>query len=246
MRLKVVSYNIQGHASARHPDHLPQIAETIVALAPDVIGLQEVHCRTKQSALVDQAEELAKRTGLNLFFGRSCAMDGGDYGNAVLTRGTIESGRAHPLPGAGEPRSLLEAHIAIDGGRLAFFVTHLAAWGRLLRQARLSQIAALGDITARGTLPHILVGDFNVPPPAEEMRVLLSHAHLRVCGGTRQPTFPMTRQKLDYIFCDERWHYVGGEVPHRGPSDHWPLVARLDLGTEPADTVDPNVAVGAE
>jgi endonuclease/exonuclease/phosphatase family metal-dependent hydrolase len=229
--MKVVSYNIQGHAASKRNDHIPKIAETIAALAPDVIGLQEVHCRTKASSQIDQAEQIAKLTGLSLFFGKSCAMDGGDYGNAVLTRGTIESARVHPLPGAGEPRSLLEANIILDDARVLFFVTHLAAWGRLLRNARLSQIAALGDITARGSDPHILVGDFNVPPPAEELRVLLSHGHLRAVGDTRDATFPMTRQRLDYVFCDPRWEYEGGEVVKRGPSDHWPLVARVVLRT---------------
>lgn len=229
MQLKVVSFNIQGHAASRRPDHIPKIAETIVALAPDVIGLQEVHSHTAASPKVDQAEAIARLTGLNLQFGRSCAMEGGDYGNAVLTRGTIVGSHVHPLPGAGEPRSLLETHIEIDGGRFAFFVTHLAAWGRLLRKARLSQIAALGDITARGADPHILVGDFNVPPAAEEMRVLTSHGHLRPVGDPREPTFPMMRQRLDYVFCDPRWEYVSGEVVKRGPSDHWPLVAHLVL-----------------
>jgi len=37
--MKVVSYNIQGHAAAKRNDHIPKIAETIAALAPDVIGL---------------------------------------------------------------------------------------------------------------------------------------------------------------------------------------------------------------
>lgn len=229
MQLKFVSYNIQGHAASKRADHVPKIAETIVALAPDVVGLQEVHCGTKQSSGLDQAETLAHLTGLNLFFGRSCAMDGGDYGNAVLTRGTIREGTAHPLPGAGEPRSLLESTIEIDGATLRFFVTHLAAWGRLLRAARLAQIAALGDITARATDPHVLVGDFNVPPPAAELRLLLMRGHLRLAGETREPTFPMTRQRLDYIFCDGRWKTASGEVVHRGPSDHWPLVALLEL-----------------
>jgi endonuclease/exonuclease/phosphatase family metal-dependent hydrolase len=237
MRLKIATYNIQGHAAARRADHIPKIAETIAAIAPDIVGLQEVHCRTRQSGMTDQAEQLAKLTGLNLFFGRSCAMEGGDYGNSVLTRGTIESARVHPLPGAGEPRSLLESHIVIDGEKIAFFVTHLAAWGRLLRNARLSQVAALGDITARGFSPHLLVGDFNVPPPAEELRVLLAHGQLRVCGDTREPTFPMTGQRLDYVFCDVKWAFIDSTVVHRGPSDHWPLVAQLEWREEGGGTM---------
>ena len=244
MRLKVVSYNIQGHAAAKRADHIPKIAATIAELAPDVAGLQEVHCRTRQSGLLDQAEALAKLTGLNLFFGRSCAMDGGDYGNAVLTRGTIESATVHPLPGSGEPRSLLQSRIVIGGAAMTFFVTHLAAWGRLLRGARLQQIASLGDITARAGGPHVLVGDFNVAPAAEELRVLLAHGHLRIAGETREPTFPLTRQRLDYVFCDARWNYAGGEVARRGPSDHWPLVACLDLGVEAPNAVGNATASG--
>ncbi|MGZ7041600.1 MAG: endonuclease/exonuclease/phosphatase family protein [Thermoanaerobaculia bacterium] len=229
MELRVMTYNIQGHAASHRPDHIPKIAETIGEIAPDVVGLQEVHCRTKQSQSADQASQLAEMTGLKLYFGRSCAMEGGDYGNAVLTRGTIAEARTHPLPGSGEPRSLLEAKIDFDGVRMTFFVTHLAAWGRLLRNARLSQIAKLGDITAEGHSPHMLVGDFNVPPAAEELRTLLAHGHLKMCGETREPTFPATRQRLDYIFCDDRWNLVDSKVERRGPSDHWPIVAHFKL-----------------
>jgi endonuclease/exonuclease/phosphatase family metal-dependent hydrolase len=226
--LKVMSYNIQGHAAARRQDHLPKLAEVIAAVKPDVVGLQEVHCGTRAGP-VHQSEALAAFTGFNHWFGRSCAMDGGDYGNAVLTRGTIESAYVHPLPGSGEPRSVLQTDIDVDGLRFTFFVTHLAAWGRLLRVARMKQIATLGDITARGAWPHVLVGDFNVPPAAEEIKVLLSHGHLRVCGDVREATFPMTRQRLDYVFCDPRWEFLGAEVIRRGPSDHWALVVELNL-----------------
>jgi endonuclease/exonuclease/phosphatase family metal-dependent hydrolase len=226
--MKIMSYNIQGHAASRRSDHLPKLAEVIAAEKPDVVGLQEVHCRTRVGP-VHQGETLAALTGLQHWFGRSCAMDGGDYGNAVLTRGEIRETFVHPLPGSGEPRSLLQADIDVDGTGLTFFVTHLAAWGRLLRNTRMSQVAELGDITARGSLPHVLVGDFNVPPAAEEIRTLLTHGHLRVCGDAREATFPMTRQRLDYVFCDPRWEVVGSEVIRRGPSDHWPLVVELRL-----------------
>ena len=225
-----MSYNIQGHAAARRQDHLPKLAEVIAAVEPDVVGLQEVHCRTRAGP-VHQGEALASLTGLEHWFGRSCAMDGGDYGNAVLTRGTIKSGYVHPLPGSGEPRSVLQTDIEIvvdgKGVGLTFFVTHLAAWGRLLRVARMKQIAELGDITARGSLPHVLVGDFNVPPAAEEIRTLMTHGHLRMCGDAKEATFPMTRQRLDYVFCDPRWEFVGSEVIRRGPSDHWAVVVEL-------------------
>lgn len=226
--LKIMSYNIQGHAALRREDHLPKLAEVIAAVNPDIVGLQEVHHHTHVGP-IHQGEALARLTGMNLHFGRSTQMAGGQYGNAVLTRGEIRKAYVHPLPGSGEPRSLLQTEVAVDGLELSFFVTHLASWGRLLREARKRQIAELGDIIARGSLPHVLVGDFNVPPAAEEMRTLLSHGHLRICGDAKEVTFPMTRQRLDYVFCDPRWEFVGSEVIRRGPSDHWALVVELKL-----------------
>jgi endonuclease/exonuclease/phosphatase family metal-dependent hydrolase len=231
--IKVMSYNIQGHAAARRPDHLPKIAEVIAAVGPDVVGLQEVHHRTRAGP-AHQSEVLAAMTGLNHVFGRSCPMDsGGDYGNAILTRGEIRSSYTWPLPGSGEPRSVLQADIQFANGAMTFFVTHLAAWGRLLRMARMEQIAELGDITARGMYPHVLVGDFNVPPAADEIRILLSHGHLRVCGDAKEATFPMTRQRLDYVFCDPRWEFVSSDVVRRGPSDHWAIVVELKTREDP-------------
>lgn len=226
--MKFMSYNIQGHAAAKRPDFLPKLAEVIAGAEPDVVGLQEVHCSTRAGP-VNQGEVLASLTGLNLVFGRSCAMDGGEYGNAVLTRGEVQSSHVYALPGSGEPRSVVQADLSIDGAEVTFFVTHLAAWGRLLRVARMRQIAELGDITARGSRPHVLAGDFNVPPGAEEIRTLLAHGHLRVAGDEKESTFPMTRQRLDYIFADPRWHLAGTEVLRRGPSDHWAITAELEL-----------------
>jgi len=226
--LRVMSYNIQGHAAIRREDHLPKLAEVIAAVRPDVVGLQEVHNHTRVGP-VHQGEVLSHLTGMKLQFGRSTIMDGGEYGNAVLTRGEIKATHVHPLPGSGEPRSVLQTDIAVNGFEFTFFATHLAAWGRLLKVARQRQIAELGDIIARGSLPHVLVGDFNVPPAADEIRTLLSHGHLRICGDTKEVTFPMTRQRLDYVFCDPRWEFVSSEVIRRGPSDHWALVVELKL-----------------
>jgi endonuclease/exonuclease/phosphatase family metal-dependent hydrolase len=226
--VRIMSYNIQGHAAVNREDHLPRIAEVIAAAEPDVVGLQEVHCRTRVGP-VHQGEILASLTGMTHWFGASCAMDGGQYGNAILTPGRVTAAHVHPLPGSGEPRSLLQADIAVNGLEMTMFVTHLAAWGRLLRKARMRQIAELGDIIARGSLPHVLVGDFNVPPGAEEISTLLSHGHLRICGETKEATFPMTRQRLDYVFCDPQWTYEGSEVIRRGPSDHWPILVELSV-----------------
>ena len=156
-------------------------------------------------------------------------MDGGDYGNALLTRGDVTRSEVAPLPGTGEPRSLLRGDVRVRAHDVSVFVTHLSAWGRLQRRQRLEQIARLGEMTAEAGRPHLLAGDFNVSPRAEEIRLLMARGHLRPSDAMREPTYPRTRQRLDYVFCDPRWRVLRSEVLRRGPSDHWPLVVELAL-----------------
>jgi endonuclease/exonuclease/phosphatase family metal-dependent hydrolase len=61
--LKLMTYNIRGQAAAKRPAHLAGIADVITKVAPDIVGLQEVHCRTRASS-DDQGEKLAELTGL--------------------------------------------------------------------------------------------------------------------------------------------------------------------------------------
>ena len=93
--LKLMTYNIQGHAASGGKDHIERIAGVIAKVSPDIAGLQEVHCRTRQAG-IDQGETLAGLTGLILAFGRSCSMDGGVRGCGVRGSGTsgCRGGRA--------------------------------------------------------------------------------------------------------------------------------------------------------
>ena len=135
-RLVIMSYNIQGHAALLKPQHIASIAETIRKYKPDIVGINEAHRRTWQSRFTDHVEQLRLATGMNAVFGESYEQMGGQFGNAILTRGRILASDVYKLPGTGEPRTLLEARIAIDGGTVMFYVTHLAAWEKFNRAAR--------------------------------------------------------------------------------------------------------------
>lgn len=225
--VRVMTYNIQGHVAARDPRHLEAIAREIDAAAPDVVCLQEVHCRTRRIG-VDQAEELSRLTEMRAAFGRSCEIDGGDYGNALLTRGEVATSAVHPLPGSGEPRTVMHSEVRLDGHSLEVLVTHLSPWGRLRRRERLEQIAQLAEVISHPpSFPRIVAGDFNVPPRSREIRELLARTGLRPGDTTREPTHPLTRMRLDYVLHDSRMHVVRSRVVRRGPSDHWPLVVEL-------------------
>ncbi len=226
--LRFMSWNIKGRGARSRAQHIEEVAETIVALDPDVVGLQEVHRLTRNAGGIDQFETLQRLTGLQGTFGRSFERnDGGDYGNAVLTRGRVITSDVHLLPGTGEPRTMLASTVELDGQRFVFYVTHLSAWGRLGRKNRMLQTAVATEIITGGDSPFVLAGDFNTGPSAAELRQFHGGDLVISCFAKPSITHRTTRSCLDYIFVDPGWEVTASEIVKKGPSDHWPLLAQL-------------------
>ena len=241
--VRVLSYNIQGYGSLVSRRYLDGVARLIERLEPDVVGLQEVHRETWPARFTDQVEELARRTGLEPWFGRTFDLGGGAHGNAVLTRGRILDGGVEPLPGRMERRSLLSCRLEIGDVRLDFFVTHLAAFGRLARTARIRQaehIAGRLEASAAEGVPYVLVGDLNAPPEAPEIAPFFGCDGIRLCGRPDEATHRFLRQRIDYIFAGPGWEPVEARVMRSGPSDHFPVFATL----RPADPASGEAAAG--
>lgn len=225
--LVVMSFNIEGHAALLREAHLGEIAAVIRRHKPDIVGLQEVHRGTWQSRFDDQIAELSRLTGLKFAYGRSVSPVRGEYGNAVLTRGAIVASDVIALPSLGEPRSLLRSTIDLDGVRLDFYVTHLTAWGRVRRQNREAQCSCVAEHLRGSRVPFIVAGDFNAPLDTPEMKPLGSSDTVRYAGNPAEESHPLTGDRLDHIFTDSGFTVVSATVLREGPSDHWPLIARL-------------------
>jgi endonuclease/exonuclease/phosphatase family metal-dependent hydrolase len=130
-------------------------------------------------------------------FGQAMPHQGGQYGEAILSRFPIEKGLVHPLPYQfeEEPRAALEVRIKPEGiGPIAFVGTHLChqkVENRVQQTQRLSRL-----FSKQEGCPVILAGDFNARPGSEPMQVLLDNGWL----DTVAP-----RSKIDYVLvrrCD--------------------------------------------
>jgi endonuclease/exonuclease/phosphatase family metal-dependent hydrolase len=225
--LRMMTYNIAGHDELLHGDHIREIADAIRRIEPDIVALQEVHRGTWQARFRDQLAELEARTGLNGHFAPSYVQWGGGYGNAILTRGEIVQAEAHSLPCIGEPRTILEATIRIDGATIDVYATHLTSWGRFNTEIREEQLDCLAREVRASRHPYILAGDFNTPPEAPEMEAFRRGNAAQLAAKAIGPTFPLWNEQIDYIFTDPGWKVRAARTWPVEASDHLPVTAEL-------------------
>ncbi len=225
--LVVMTYNIAGHDELIDRNHIKRIADVINQIKPDIVALEEVHRKTWQSRYRDQLAELEAYTHLNGYFGPSYTEVGGRFGNAILTRGKLVSEIVHPLPTVGEPRSLTETVIEIDGITINFYVTHLSTWASLNARIRGKQLECLAKHVRTSRYPYILCGDFNAGQDAKEILRFRAMNVAQLCGENIGVTHPMMKRRIDYIFADYGWEVRAARVVKIGPSDHWPAIAEL-------------------
>lgn len=228
--LVVMTWNIAGHDELIDGDHVRHVADAIRRIGPDVVALQEVHRGTWQARFHDQLAELESLTGLRGAFAPSYVQWGGGYGNAILTRGEIEQAQVHPLPCMGEPRSLLEATIRIDGATISFYSTHLTSWGRLNSKSRAEQLRCLANKVRTSPHPFIVTGDLNTGPQSPEMEEFRRQNVAHLVSQEVGPTYPSLNAQLDYILADSGWQVRASRTWPIEVSDHLPVTAELVRG----------------
>ena len=227
-RLTVMTFNIEGHATLLKGDeHLEDVAAVIRKYNPDIVGINEAHRGTWQARFGDHVEQLRLLTGMNVVFGRSYTFMRGHFGNAVLTKGDIVSSDVRDLPGTGEPRTLLESLIRVNGGVVEFYITHTTAWASAGRATRALQLDCVAEHLEASVHPYILTGDLNAPPETPELSDFLGRTKMLFAGDPKSPTHRVMEQRLDYILTDRGWRVVSARVLDDGPSDHRPVYAEL-------------------
>lgn len=240
--IRVVTYNIH----AGHGD-LARTAETIRALSPDMVALQEVDVHwSERSGFADQVAALASALGMEARFApiyslpnRENSAVPREFGVALLSRHHIVSWRndtltrlstqdsnAVPSPAPG----LLEAVVDIGGSRIRVLNTHLDY--RADPGVRRRQAVEMAAVIARVDEPLIVVGDFNAGPDAAELAPLF--ARLRDAwppdsglGYTYPADAPSKR--IDYVLASRDFRTLSARVPVTESSDHRPVVVDLVL-----------------
>ncbi len=237
LRLRVLSYNIHHCEGVDGKLDVARIAQVIRAVEPDLVALQEVDQIVPRSQSVDQPAELARLTKMHVVIGPNIPLQGGAYGNAVLSRFPIRRHENLKLPrfDNGEQRGVLELEIDLPGTDqpLLFLATHLDH--RPKNEERLASVKSILEITAKQPdQPALLAGDLNDVPESAVLAGISQHwtrANVKLL-----PTIPVAKptRQIDFVLLrpQGRWKVIETKVIEETvASDHRPILATLELLT---------------
>ena len=230
--LTAVTLNL-WHDQHDWPARRAVIIDTLRALAPDVILLQEV---LEKEGLPNQARQLADSLGYAFTFASVDPVGGPKrYGNAILARLPILATREVKLPPLDDWRVAAHARLALPGGgTLDAYVTHLhhTDEGAAIRAEQVEGLLAFVDSTrSRGADAALLLGgDFNAQPDRPELAPVFArladalavvHPDLALpTGATFGPATGTEPRRIDYLFSE--------------PARLRPAAARIILGAPTA------------
>jgi endonuclease/exonuclease/phosphatase family metal-dependent hydrolase len=234
--LRVLTYNIHHGEGLDKELDLERIAAVIREARPDLVALQEVDRGVRRSGGVDQPAELGRLTGMHAVFEKNIPLEGGEYGNAILSRYPLRGHRNHHLPQIRphEQRGVLEAQVEIRGRRVTLLATHFDHRpDDTERMASLEQVRGL--VEERSGEVVVLAGDLNDFPTSRaltEAATMLEVAH--PTDGSEGLSFPADApdRRIDYILYRAP---AGAKVvechvlPESVASDHRPVLAVIQL-----------------
>ncbi|MDM7923473.1 MAG: endonuclease/exonuclease/phosphatase family protein [Pyrinomonadaceae bacterium] len=237
--IKVATYNIHKCVGMDRKYSPERIAEVLEEVDADVIALQEVLCHTGLSVRDHQAEFIATRLGMDFRLGENRKINGGEYGNAILSRLPIVQHENHDITVSRyEPRGCLHAEIELNGsGKLHFANVHMGT-SYFERRQQVHKLLAEHVLHRPGMLgKRIVAGDFNewvTGVTTKLFKAAFNSVDPKLHLGTRR-SFPgiLPVVHLDHVYFDEDIKLRNAAI-HRSrtalvASDHLPIVAEFEF-----------------
>ena len=244
--LRVGTLNLRN-TSDRWPERRPLLFEQLSALAPDLLGVQELRRPSRQARqLVRTTPAFHERSRYHIQPAWKTGPRHFWEGIGVLTRlPIVEWDRIDLRSG---DRVAQRVTVAMDAGTLLdFYNTHLSHADESTAE-RLDQInVILQAIARRPSHPCVIVGDLNATPdePAiarlqDTFRSAFAAVHGREPDATApsplSATWGSEPKVIDYIFVSEQidvldawvtFDQAADEDPRLTPSDHYGLAATI-------------------
>jgi len=235
VRLRVLSYNIHHGEGVDGKLDLQRIARLMLSVKPDLIAVQEVDRKVTRTNSIDQPAELARLTGMHMVFGANIKLQGGEYGNVILSRLPVVKHKNFHLPNVdnGEQRGVLQTEIKVPGRKLPlmFLATHFDY--RRDERERLASVKMINSmIAATATQPALLAGDLNAVPGSKTLQQLATR--WKTTNDKAMPTVPVKKPtaQIDFVLFRgaEQWKVIETKVLDEATaSDHRAIFTVLEL-----------------
>lgn len=238
-RIRILTYNIHKCRGLDRRVAPARIVEVLREIDADVIALQEV-LSAHGDAEEDQAQFIATELGFHFCLGENRRLNGGAYGNLLLSRFPLRAIQNHDITTQGrEQRGCLRADIDLGETTLHIFNVHLGTgfFERRRQSRKLVSPEILQNQELHGT--RVVLGDFNEWTRGRTSDLLCRHfqsvdiqTHLGR-SRTYPGIFPFLH--LDHIYFDPALKMERLTL-HRSraalvASDHLPLIAEFELDT---------------
>ena len=237
--IKVATYNIHKCVGMDRKYSPERIVDVLREVDADIIALQEVLCHSRVRKRDHQAEFIAEELGMEFRLGENRRIDGGEYGNAILSRFPIADHVNYDISVKKyEPRGCLRAEIAVNGGAPLQFINVHMGTSYFERRQQVHKMLAQHVLDSPEIMGRrIVAGDFNEWISGITTRLFRSNfecvdpkLHL---GQTR--TFPglLPLVHLDHVYFDNTFQLQNAFL-HRSrtallASDHLPIVAEFEI-----------------
>jgi endonuclease/exonuclease/phosphatase family metal-dependent hydrolase len=237
--LRILTYNIHKCRGLDGRVRPGRIVELLQEIDPDIAALQEVLTVAGSGGRErDQARFVAEELGFYSCMGENRRLNGGGYGNLLLSRFPLRAIENYDITVPGrEQRGCLHADVDLDGTALHFFNVHL---GTSFFERRHQARKLLGDQILQNRNfhgPRVVFGDFNEWTRGLASRLFSQHfqsvdirAHL---GHSRTYPSLVPLFHLDHIYFDPALKLKDLAL-HKSrtaliASDHLPLFADFEL-----------------
>ena len=244
--LRVATYNVhkcQGMDGRVRPD---RVADVIRELKADVVALQEVLSVEGGARENNQSQYLADALEMHMVLGENRRLNGGAYGNVILSRFPLRSHCNYDLTVPGrERRGCLRTDVELPSHSTPMHIFNLHLGTAFLERRHQARMLLEAELIRSKSLegPRIVLGDFNEWTRGLVSTVLAAEfqsADIRTLMR-RTRTYPgvFPFMHLDHIYYDATLQVARVEL-HRTlksllASDHLPLVADFMLkDDEPA------------
>ncbi|MFI7430563.1 endonuclease/exonuclease/phosphatase family protein [Micromonospora sp. NPDC049836] len=228
--VRVVAYNIRMGFGLDGRLDLDEVARVVRDNRPDVVLLSEVDRGWLLNGGHDTLALLAGRLRMPYVFAPAADPV---WGDAVLSRFPVRSGRSHPLPAHGAPTGAQALGVTLDlGGRdLAVVATHLQPPPGQGPVAQAREVAAFATGYAAGR-PLVLAGDLNTEPGEPAFAAFAAAGLVDALAAARPlPTSPADdpRAQIDHVFVSPGLQAADVAAPRTTASDHLPVAVTLTL-----------------